>query len=179
MAPSSASFHILFLTTYPPAERSSWNLELYEELVSRGVKAEIVPWRDPPLTVKRVCQYTHVIFLACGYYIEFIESFQTFIKDVLIPAQEQNPSLRIINDPQVIAWNSNKIYLNDIQNAGILEIPKTVFFSASQPLDYIKFALASRSTSDPVVVKPSVSSSGLSTRLIKDPYSLTDEDESF
>jgi len=137
-----------------------------------------VPWRNSTLSATDICEYTHVVFLVCGYYIFYIEDFHKFIETVLLPAEALKPSLRIINHPSIVLWNSNKTYLQELEKEGF-PVPHTQYFNATQSLKSLELAVGSHASHGPVVLKPSVSASGRSTHLIKDPSNLTEDDRNF
>ena len=170
--------NVLFLTTYPVEEARHWNLEVYEELLARGITTCFVPWRNSTLSATDICEYTHVVFLVCGYYIFYIEDFHKFIETVLLPAEALKPSLRIINHPSIVLWNSNKTYLQELEKEGF-PVPHTQYFNATQSLKSLELAVGSHASHGPVVLKPSVSASGRSTHLIKDLSNLTENDRAF
>ena len=168
----------LLLTTYDLSEKSTWNWEIHDELIARGAKASYVSWRDPALDAETICEYSHVLFLTCDYYDRHINQLYKSITTKLDSARRQKPDLEIIIDIKLIRWNSNKTYLKELLDVG-LPLPATDFVLANNNVAHIKRALSQRESNSPVVVKPSISASGVGTHLIRLPHHLTAADETF
>lgn len=181
MAPTSSRIkNVLFLTASDPSSENfdCNNLELYYELQGHDCDVALTWWKDPTLTSEKLCQYTHITFLTCDGYVDCIQALRIWIADVLAVAQTRQPQLRVLNGLTRTLWNADKEYLHDLDRAGF-RIAETMFLSVTQPVEYLKFALATRTPGIPLVVKSSIAASGLSTRLILDPCCLTTEDEAF
>jgi len=181
---------ILFLTTEPPDEiEAAWPCDqswtLPQALQERGASVSIQCWHDKTLDVKKLTEFDVITFLWCYGYDRYPVEFPEFIKRKLIPAQNLQPALKVLNHPSVILWNTDKAqYLKDLQDAGFL-VPKfdsmsncSTFSSAKKLAQHISI-LAGRITNGPVVLKPSISASSKQTHLIKDPSQMTASDFKF
>jgi hypothetical protein len=105
---------------------------LVAALARRGLHARWLSWDDPATLDADV-----VILRATWDYIERLDEFLDWA------ARVRN----LLNPPNVVAWNTNKRYLADLEDRGVPIVPSR-FFGPGE-----KFRLPS---SDEVVVKPAV-----------------------
>ena len=126
-----------------------------------------------------VAFYDVVTFLWCNNYHEHPIDFPSFLRNTLIPAQQSNPDLRVMNDPRVILWNMDKHYLVDLAEAGF-RIPRTTFFDLRRyTMPPLLAEIRSLSGSQPQVLKPAISGSAKMTHLLRDPKFLSRKDLKF
>lgn len=179
---SSLSTHILFLTTHPlNSPHRNWNLELLNPLAARSIPTSTLSLLADQtiLTPQHIAEtYTHVSFLLLGEYPPHHAKFSAFIKHALLPATKLNPRLRVINGPRIAEWNSDKVYLRELNALGI-PVPKTSLLDVHQPLDVVRTDIQVQSAGNAIVIKPSVSASGARTHLIRNPAELGAEDVAF
>ena len=181
---------ILFLTTLPPEEIEAewacdqrWNLP--QALQERGASVSTQCWHDKTLDVNKLTEFDVITFLWCYGYDRYPVEFPEFIKRKLLPAQNLQPALKVLNHPSVILWNTDKAqYLRDLQDAGFLvpkfdSVPDYSTFSSAEKLAKHISTLAGRITNGPVVLKPSISASSKQTHLIKDWSQMTAYDFKF
>ena len=154
----------------------AWNHQLVDFLRHRGLSCTTANWGDPNLSASTLALCTHILALTSGHYIAHIDEFKAFLQQRLTPALTLNPGLRVLNPPSALLWNSDKIYLAELQTAGF-PVPPTTFLSAAQPVDYLRFAFAAWPADGPVVVKPSIGASGHGVHLVAAPHRLTPDDE--
>lgn len=176
---SEPSLNVLFLvgpesTTSEP--KPAWNRQLVDFLRGRGLTCTVTTWGDSSLSASQLATRTHILALTTGHYIDHIEDFRAFLQQRLIPALALNTSLCVFNPPSALLWNSDKIYLAELQTAGF-PVPPITFLSAAQPVDYLRFAFAAWPADGPVVIKPSISASGRGVHLVAAPRCLTPDDE--
>jgi glutathione synthase/RimK-type ligase-like ATP-grasp enzyme len=105
-------------------------------LRERGVRAQPAVWDDPAVE----WDFDLVVLRSTWDYAERRDEFLDWI--------DRLP--RVLNAPEVVRWNTDKRYLDELAAAGLSVIP-TWFLEAGEPLD----PPASR-----FVVKPSVSAGG-------------------
>ena len=152
------------------------NKVLPEALKERGATVDVQSWLDPNLTTDTLSTYTNVSFLWCNKYNDHFVAFVRFIKSVLIPAQERNTELAVMNDPSMVLWNANKTYLGELEDAGFC-IPKTIFVDLpAQTLSSPKTLITELPGSCPLVLKPSISASSQLTYRLHDRQNLVAED---
>ncbi len=72
----------------------------------RGVNAEILPWDDPKVDWSR---FEAVVVRSCWDYTERLDEFLTWTASVP----------RLHNQHEAIRWNTDKIYLRQIEAAGV------------------------------------------------------------
>ncbi|KAK5190875.1 hypothetical protein LTR72_000686 [Exophiala xenobiotica] len=190
---------ILFLTTADPATiRAEWpyyqNWTLPSVLKSRGdVQVHIRCWRDDSLTPEVLAGYDNITFLWCNNYHEHPVAFPTFLRERLYPARQLSLTMRVVNNSDVVLWNTDKTYLQDVKEAGFL-IPDTNFLAdindnsfrtvgeLAERIARSAVAVAAEATAKNgkgVVLKPSISGSSKQTYLLKDPNRLNDEDVAY
>lgn len=117
------------------------------ELERRGYKCLTADWRDNNFNWAEggIC----VIRSTWDYHL-FYDEFRQWLDEV---AQKTV----IWNSPSLVRWNSNKLYLKELENADVPVIPTLVF--TKENADSFDFLLAERGWTD-AVLKPSI---GLST----------------
>lgn len=104
---------------------------LVEALRRRGLHAHWLPWDDPQTLTADL-----VILRATWDYTERIEEFLAWTRRVP----------RLLNAPEVIAWNTDKVYLHDLQVAGV-RVLESEFFGPDEAVHL---------PGGEVVIKPSV-----------------------
>ncbi len=175
---------VLFLTTEPPENiKAEWpfyqNWFLPQLIRERGAVVDLRCWRDSKLDPASVATYNSVTFLWCNDYHQHPKDFPDFVRNVLVPAQQLNPSVHIFNDPTVVLWNTDKHYLLELADAGY-RVPRSKFVDMGQQTQATLVSIIEEfSESGPLVLKPAVSGSARNTHLIKDPGALTSDDIAF
>lgn len=132
-------------------------------LASQNVEAKLVDWRAPAMDFS---QFDLVVLGSCwDYHLrggEFTEWLRSTAGEV-----------PMLNDPETVLWNLNKVYLREMPAMGI-EIAPTVFVNGSGPIALSAWQeIRSWNKS---VVKPVVSASAHKTWLF-DSEALPDENE--
>ncbi|KAK6543703.1 hypothetical protein TWF694_000438 [Orbilia ellipsospora] len=167
---------ILFLKTLDEdlASIHPSNALLLSTLRAQGFTIDERSWLlDKSLTATTICTYSAVTLIACYEYNNHISLFEKFMKEVVTPAAREN-GLRVVNSPEVLSWNCNKVYLKDLQQDLGITIPSTIFVDTA-PGDVPLFNNVIRQYQDgdrtrtdkfthgAMVVKPSVSASARET----------------
>ena len=117
---------------------------LVDELAARGLSARWVVWDDPEVdwasgrlvAVRSAWDYEHRR-----------EEFLAWAKEV------ESRAARLVNAAHVLAWNTDKIYLLDLIDAGLPVVPTV----AAEAEDELQLAIASFESA---VVKPRVGAGG-------------------
>lgn len=137
------------------------------------------PGRDPDLDPASVSIFDSDSFLWCNEYDQHPKEFPQFVRNVLVPAQQLNPSLHIFNDPRIILWNLDKHHLLELAKAGY-RVPRSEFVDTGQ---HTRASLTSTieefSESKSLVLKPAISEAARNTHLINNPVSFTSDDMAF
>ncbi|KAJ6263121.1 hypothetical protein Dda_1681 [Drechslerella dactyloides] len=178
------SQRILFLKTLdkPIASESPSNAFLLSTLCSDGFTVDERSWLVPdpqagPLTLATLKTYDIVTFITCYEYHRHFDEFLSFVQNTIIPARDAG--VRVVNAPEIIAWNAQKTYLQDLQRELSIVIPETVFIDVdcqtdgdvpTGHIDTLTALLADGS----VVVKPSVSASATETFRLTSSHSPSD-----
>ncbi|AFM17218.1 glutathione synthase/ribosomal protein S6 modification enzyme (glutaminyl transferase) [Mycolicibacterium chubuense NBB4] len=113
-------------------------------LRDRGLHARWLSWDDPATLSADL-----VILRATWDYIERLDEFLAWSRRVP----------RVLNSPQVIAWNTDKHYLADLDAAGVPTVP-SAFFAPGEPV---------RLPAGEVVVKPAVGVGSVDALRFSDP----------
>ncbi|MBK7863578.1 MAG: hypothetical protein IPJ65_34230 [Archangiaceae bacterium] len=141
---------VLVTEAKPPAERVPYlkaELEpLRAEFARRGVSVEVAGWDDPSYDWSRVG--LALVRTPWNYYLH-LEAFLAWTRRVP----------RLLNGPEVVAWNAHKEYLRELERGGLPVVP-TVWVENEVSLDG---ALAERGWHD-AVLKPAVSGGAFRTR---------------
>ncbi len=132
----------------PPSDQ-----ELAEALVEQGFKVHPAIWSD---TQQDWNQFDAVIVRSCWDYHLRPEEFLAWIASL-----EQHNTL-VLNEPDLIRWNTDKIYLAELAARGVA-IPDTVFVKAGETVNLAQIC-ASRNWRN-AVVKPTISASAHQTEL--------------
>lgn len=201
---------ILFLTTADPATiRAEWpyyqNWTLPTALKSRAnAQVHIRCWRDDSLTSEVLAGYDNITFLWCNNYHEHPVAFLAFLHERLCPVvadfssssprSSRSMQTRVVNNANVVLWNTDKTYLQDVREAGFL-IPDTEFLEAidanfetvaelagriaRSPVAAAAAAAAKKGKGKGVVLKPSISGSSKQTYLLNDPILLSENDTAY
>lgn len=173
---------ILFLITGDSSKEEATrhgnqNESLQDALRSRGAIVHVRCWRA--LDDKAVSQYDIVTFLCCDGYHYYPQKFKSFVEDVFRAAQRLNTGIRIFNGRDVVLWNMDKRYLNNLSDEGFL-IPRSEFVDIYGYLEStLLSAIVAFANTHPIVLKPTMSSSANMTHLIKNPMSLLPSDKAF
>lgn len=112
---------------------------LLEALRQRGVQAEPRLWNDPSVDWQG---YDLCLIRSTWDYVEHIGDYLAWVRRVP----------RLVNSPEVVEWNHDKIYLRQLEAAGIPVVP-TEWPEGEVDLEEIR----RRRGWDEVVVKPRVS----------------------
>lgn len=179
---------VLFLTTQDPSTIvAEWpyyqNWTLPQAIEDTGAGVTKLCWQDPATTSKKLATYDIISLLWCNNYHAYANAFIAFVRDVLVPATEMSPRLRVVNHAGIILWNVDKeIYLPDLSKHGFV-VPNTAFVQDAQKKDTqdlaSRIAAFAANSQQPVVLKPSISGSSKMTHLVRDPHHLSSKDTAF
>jgi glutathione synthase/RimK-type ligase-like ATP-grasp enzyme len=107
---------------------------LVDELARRGIVGTAAVWDDPSVDWTGF----DLVVLRCTWdYAERRDRFLAWVEGLR----------RVLNPPEVVRWNTNKRYLDDLAAAGVPVVP-TTFVAPGEPF---------RPPTGPFVVKPAVS----------------------
>jgi hypothetical protein len=117
---------------------------LLEALRARGLHARWLPWDDPA-----VLDADLVILRATWDYIERLDEFKVWTRQVR----------NLLNGPDVVAWNTDKRYLVELQRRGVPTVPSRYFGSGDDVVV----------PDGEVVVKPAVGGGSIGAQRFTDP----------
>ncbi len=124
-----------------------------EPFRDRGWNVEFVPWRaDVDWTV-----FEAVIIRSTWDYHMHLDSFLAVLEHI-------DAKTRLLNQLDVVRWNSRKTYLADLEDRGI-EIVPTIFDARLEPQGLV--FLFDRLQSDRIIIKPVVSAGAHRTFLVE------------
>jgi glutathione synthase/RimK-type ligase-like ATP-grasp enzyme len=132
---------------------------LLPELTRAGIRAEPAVWSNDHIDWSR---FSSVVIRSCWDYHHRPQEFLEWL------GQVEQLRIPIWNNPNLIRWNHDKVYLRDLEAKGFPVVP-TVWIDTNNPVD-LPSLLQSRSW-DRAVVKPRVSASGHLTVLIGTDFS--------
>ena len=203
---NSGPQRVLFLTVCLPSEQPEWHIKmeeycspLPERLRAVGASVTFMSILDPILTPDDLAaSYDSVMCISLDGYTKHYTAFLHFMREILPAARQPNPRLKVVNHESALLWNSDKRYLAELQRyqeqlrttgrtASSWRVPRTEYLELVQPTesafasfqDHLRRSWASEATTSPVVLKSSVSASGTSTHLIKDPRQLGARDRAW
>ncbi|MGM9475478.1 ATP-grasp domain-containing protein [Pedobacter sp. GSP4] len=120
-------------------------------LREKGLTIEKVIWNDPAVNW---ADYTLAILKSPWDYFDLIEDFYAWLN------QLESKNIRLLNPIDVVKWNSNKQYLQEIEAAG-LKITPSVFVNKQQSIDLNHFF--QQFNTSKLIVKPCVSGGAKNT----------------
>lgn len=124
---------------------------LSEILTELGISHEIQAWSDPKVDWS---SYSHLLIKSTWDYFDFYPDFLAWIEKI------KALGIPVLNDLDLVRWNSSKDYLLEIESQGFPTIAGVILEKGSQPtLENIKKKLSS----DTIVVKPLVSGGAKNT----------------
>ncbi|WP_129716237.1 RimK family alpha-L-glutamate ligase [Pedobacter sp. SYP-B3415] len=148
------------LITYQPPEGASYEILFSEEehlasvIRDRGYDVVRTAWDDAAVNWG---QFDLGIIRSPWDYFERYAEFMNWLDRL------QKTGLRLMNDYEVLRWNSDKHYLNDISQAGFAVIPSVFIEQGTVPdIDKIFEELGR----DKLIVKPCVSGGARNTRIL-------------
>ncbi|KAF3937732.1 hypothetical protein ABW19_dt0203007 [Dactylella cylindrospora] len=173
---------ILFLKTddYDVSKSAASHIKMFKYLREQGHTADERSWLHPhpelgPLTLEDLKTYHAISFLVCYEYNKQIDKFLEFVENCVVPAQKGG--VLVLNDPRIVTWNADKVYLKELEEDLGIRIPSTTFLDTvdgevpdlggvlSRHLES-----SSNRTGD-VVIKPSISASSNRTYRVANPSS--------
>jgi len=131
------------------------NILLEQELLksafeSQGLKVDITYWDNPSYEWQ---QTKSVLFRTVWDYFERFDEFWEWLEQV-------KTKTRLINSYELIKWNIDKHYLNDLKNIGIQVVP-TYFADRGNNISLKE--IANLNDWKHIVIKPAISASAFNT----------------
>lgn len=130
--------------------------ELLLFLQEKGLQIDFVVWNDETIIWKN---YDIVLIKSPWDYHEKIEAFYAWLEHI------KSLGLRILNPIDVIQWNSNKRYLEDIANAG-LPVIASIYLDKGTKIP-ANNSLFEQLNTDKIVVKPCISAGATNTVIVE------------
>lgn len=128
---------------------------LERELKQLGVVARTCAWQDP-------VHWSDVPLVVCRTPWDYFHDLPAFLRW----AESVGAATRLLNPPEVLAWNASKAYLPKLARSGVPTVWTAEVGPASSPGDRREALRRARlmSSTGLVVVKPAVSIGGLQAR---------------
>jgi glutathione synthase/RimK-type ligase-like ATP-grasp enzyme len=117
-------------------------------LDKRGYKAQIVAWDDDRFDFETT---KTAVIRSCWDYDQRVDDFHRRMREI-------SKKTELVNDIDLILYNSSKFYLKELKEKGINIIP-TDFIRSEREID----AVIDRFDADEIVIKPVISASGRNT----------------
>lgn len=149
----SIDIGVVVTDTYRPGDGDRDTAPLIAALRARGITAEPVVWHawDP----RRDGGFRMLVLRTPWDYSEREEEFRAWLQQAGQVCDVQNP-------PQLVRWNLDKVYLKQLQQAGVATVPTAWAADQSQLTE----ALVGHGQQW-VVVKPTISAGALNTGLLR------------
>jgi glutathione synthase/RimK-type ligase-like ATP-grasp enzyme len=129
--------------------------ELLFFLQQKGLQINFAVWNDDTINWGN---YNVILIKSPWDYHEKISLFYSWLENI------QSLGLRMLNPIDIIKWNSNKRYLDDIFKAGLPVIPSIYLGKETQILT--DNSLFRQLSTDKIVVKPCISASAKNTIIL-------------
>lgn len=124
---------------------------LLEFLQAKSLKIEKVIWNDPQIDWEK---YELALLKSPWDYFDLITDFYDWL------AMLKSKNIRLLNPIEVVTWNADKHYLQDIEKAG-LNVTPSIFLSKGEQVDLSIYFDQLKSTK--LIVKPAVSGGSKNT----------------
>lgn len=124
---------------------------LFNYLIEKGLNIATVTWTDPDIDWK---DFELVILKSPWDYFEQIDNFYAWLNKLV------GLGVRLLNPPATIKWNSDKHYLNEIDEAGLPVIP-SIFLEKNEFPDIAVYF--ERLKTNKIIIKPCVSAGSVNT----------------
>jgi hypothetical protein len=128
--------------------------EILPLLRARGIEAEAVRWDDEAVDWGG---YDVAVIRSTWDYFERYAEFRAWL-------DRAERATRIYNSPSLVRWNSDKLYLRDLEQRGVRIVP-TVFCEAGQDVDLAR--VLRDAGWEEAVIKPSVSGGAYRTHRVR------------
>ncbi|MET3112906.1 glutathione synthase/RimK-type ligase-like ATP-grasp enzyme [Pedobacter sp. CG_S7] len=125
--------------------------QLLTFLKLKGLVIETVIWNDPQVEWEN---YDLAILKSPWDYFDFIDDFYNWLE--MLKANK----IRLLNPVDIVKWNADKHYLQDIQSAG-LKVTESVFITKDQKIDLNDYFEDFKA--DKFIIKPCVSGGSKNT----------------
>ena len=135
--------------TSPTAENEDDTLLNF--LQAKGLKIEKVIWNDPQVNWDH---YDVAILKSPWDYFDLITDFYNWL------AMLKSKAIQLLNPIDIVEWNADKHYLQDIANAG-LNVTPSIFLSKASTVNLIQYFDSLNTTK--FIVKPAVSGGSKNT----------------
>ena len=145
---------VVVTDSYRPSDYDNDTGPLIEALSTRNIVAEPVIWHSWPAEAD-ARQFDLLVLRSPWDYAEREQEFRSWLRAA-------GRHTRILNAPELVEWNLDKVYLRQLQQRGVALVP-TVWARTSEELT----RALTRHGEDWVVVKPSVSAGALDTGLLR------------
>jgi len=126
--------------------------QLHFQELSKRTECSIVVWNDPQESWRKCSQ----IIVRCTW--DYSSNVLEFLKWI---DRVEAAGIRLHNPPNILRWNSDKLYLRDLVARGVL-IPETVWI----PRGKLTEELLAESVHGPSVLKPTVSAGAYDTHRV-------------
>ena len=137
------------LYTSPTAENEDDTLLKF--LITKGLSIEKVIWNDSSVDWSN---YQLAILKSPWDYFDLIHDFYDWL------AKIKQKNIKLLNPVDVVKWNADKHYLQDIKNAGLKVTPSS-FLTKGDDVNFEKYF--EQFNSDKLIVKPAVSGGSKNT----------------
>jgi glutathione synthase/RimK-type ligase-like ATP-grasp enzyme len=133
------------LASYTGALKNPEDDLLVEYLQKQNIRAKIEIWDDPLVTWE---QYDLVMIKSTWDYFDKVEAFSAWL------ANMERRKVNLYNPVSLVKWNMDKIYLSDLERAGISTIPSIWLNKGSS---FQTDAIMRQFGAEQIVVKPRIS----------------------
>lgn len=158
-------FRIAIATHQGKPEASPDDLPLAALLQAADIEVEAVPWSSAETDW---AAYDAVLIRSTWDYHQHLEAFRAWTRAV------EAAGARLWNPAVVVAWNSEKTYLRELERAGIPIVP-TAWVTRGAPIPLA--AVLAEAGWPAVVVKPTISASAFRTWRQKDDEAAAHQDD--
>jgi glutathione synthase/RimK-type ligase-like ATP-grasp enzyme len=143
--------NIAIATSLPAADQPPGEQLLIAALAQAGASATQAIWSSSEVDW---AQFSAVVIRTCWDYHLRVPEFMAWIQSL----DEQN--IAVINHPELICWNVDKSYLQQLATSGIA-IPETIWLQPEEEADIAK--LCATHEWEQAVIKPIISASAYGT----------------
>jgi hypothetical protein len=141
---------VALVTCKQPPEPDPDEAHVLEALGRAGLDAGVLAWDDARA---RFADQDLVVLRSTWNYYEHVDDFVAWVKDTATKT-------RVLNPPNIVAWNVQKTYLAELEKRGVAIVPTEFVLRGATA--HVEEILAKRGW-DEVVIKPVVSAGSFRT----------------
>lgn len=146
--------HIALVTTQAARPTDEDLAPLEQALAATGAQVSIVDWDD---TTADWSQFDLTVLRSCWDYVDRIDAFLAW-------AGRTSELTRLLNPLEVVRWNTDKHYMNELGQKGIAVVPSFFIEPGSNAAQSLQAFLLQHAACKELVIKPAIGAGSRDTQ---------------